>query len=220
MNILFKILCIAALSISLAACASNDIRWTEEVKLSDGRIVQLQRHTEMTSHSGFPANRRGLYKSHEICYAPMNLHWKSSGGYRPDIFDIVDGKAYMHVPIYGCFQCKLHDYPETDALYFVWDNRTWKQIKHDEFPEAPEWNLLYDSQATKAEDDASGFVTLQGKLEQRDRTLHHEQKRKGWKRVNEGGKGLGRCKACRQVKVTTDQSPEIFINDGNSTCQQ
>lgn len=220
MNILFKILCIAALSISLAACASNDIRWTEEVKLSDGRIVQLQRHTEMTSHSGFPANHRGLYKSHEICYPPMNLHWKSSGGYRPDIFDIVDGKAYMHVPISDCEKCRLHGFPASNALYFIWEGGQWKRIKHDEFPEASEWNLLYDSQATKAKDDASGFVTLQGKLEQRDRTLHHEQKRKGWKRVNDSYYWRDSCNKCGRVNPSPEVAPEIFSNDGKNTCQQ
>ena len=41
------------LSVSLSACASNNIRWTEEVKLSDGKIIQLQRHVELTD-SGFP----------------------------------------------------------------------------------------------------------------------------------------------------------------------
>ena len=121
MKAFIKTLWIFMLVVSLSACAGNDIRWTEEVKLSDGKIIQLQRHVELTE-SGFPVQGRGFNKFFEICYPPMNIHWKSKGGYQPDIFDIVDGKAYMHVPISDCFQCKLNDFPETDALYFRWES--------------------------------------------------------------------------------------------------
>jgi hypothetical protein len=220
MKTLIKTLWWLWLCVSLSACANNDLRWIEEVKLSDGRIIQVQRKTEMTIHSGFPANRRGLYKSHEICYPPMNLRWNSTGGYVPDIFDIVDGKPYIHVPIYDCASCMFFDYPETDALYFVWEGGQWKRIKHEAFPAASEWNLLLDSQSAHEEDDVRGFLTLPSKLKDRDRTMHHEQKRFGWKRTNEGGKGIGRCNACRAIKTTTDASPEIVVNDGSNTCQQ
>lgn len=219
MKTLAKTLWILWLSVALSACASNDIRWTEEVKLSDGRIIQVQRHVELTE-SGFPVQSRGFNKYFEICYPPMNIHWKSKGGYQPDIFDIVDGKAYMHVPIYDCFQCKTQDYPETDALYFVWDNGTWKRLKHEEFPAASEWNLemSFKAAAGHEKDDAHGLVTLRDK--ERPSSLRTDQKRNGWKRVNEGGKGLGRCKACRQIETTTTRSSEIFINDDHNTCQR
>ncbi|MBK5106454.1 MAG: hypothetical protein JJE42_19595, partial [Burkholderiales bacterium] len=139
MKTLAKAICLFALSAAFSACASNDIRWTEEVKLSDGRVIQIQRHVELTE-SGFPSQKRGLDRYQEICYPPMNIHWKSKGGYKPDIFDIVDGKAYMHVPIYDCFQCMLQGFPESDALYFVWHNGQWTRTTREEFPEASEWN--------------------------------------------------------------------------------
>ena len=200
MDVLVKSLVLFGLSLSLCACASNDLRWTEEVKLSDGSVVQITRRTEITSDSGFPANRRGAYKSHEICYSPMNLRWKSAGGYRPDIFDIVGGKAYMNVPIGDCFSCEHYGYPETNALHFVWENETWKKIPEMEFPAISEWNLLYDSQAATADNDARGLVTLSKKLEDRDRSLHFDQKREGWKRISESFSRNRSCKTCRQIK--------------------
>lgn len=126
----------------------------------DGKIIQLQRHVELTD-SGFPVQKRGFTKYFEICYPPMNIHWKSKGGYQPDIFDIVDGKAYMHVPISDCFQCKLNDFPETDALYFLWDSGKWKTIKHEEFPAASEWNLLLQTNRGSSGTDPKGSITTE-----------------------------------------------------------
>ncbi|MFN9388275.1 MAG: hypothetical protein ACK6DF_01790, partial [Betaproteobacteria bacterium] len=134
MNHLHKTLIALCASLSLTGCVSilgDHVRYTEEVKLSDGKVVVIQRHAELTA-SGFPSQRRGFVKYFEICYPPMNIHWKSKGGYEPDIFDIVDGKAYMHVPISGCRICAFYNNPPTSALYFVWENGAWKRIPHEE----------------------------------------------------------------------------------------
>lgn len=221
MKALIKFLTLFCLAAPLAACAGDHIRWTEEVKLSDGNVIQLQRHVELTE-SGFPVQSRGFDKYQEICYPPMDIHWKSRGGYQPDIFDIVDGKAYVHVPIYDCFQCLLQGYPETDAIYFVWDKGKWNRIGHEEFPATSEWNLLMQTKRGSTSTDPQGLITIADKTtgSWKDSSLRFEQKRLGWKRVNEGGKGIGRCNACRSVKTTTDASPEIFANDGTNSCQR
>lgn len=225
MNYVLKTLYFLCAGLVAAGCAgvgiANDhIRWTEEVKLSDGKVIQIQRHVELTE-SGFPVQRRGFDKYQEICYPPMGIHWKSKAGYQPDIFDIVNGKAYMHVPVYDCFQCMLHEYPDTDALYFVWDGGAWKRISHNQFPAASEWNLLMQTNRGSTKTDPQGLITISDKTtgNWRDSTLRHEQQRKGWRRTNEGGKGIGRCNACRSIKTTTDATPEIFVNDGKSSCQ-
>lgn len=217
----FYLLCVgmAAAGCASVGIAGDHIRWTEEVKQSDGKVIQIQRHVELTV-SGFPVQQRGFDKYQEICYPPMGIRWKSKAGYQPDIFDIVDGKAYMHVPIYDCFQCMLHQYPETDAMYFVWDHGHWKRIKHEEFPATSEWNLLMQTKGGTKDYDPDGLVTLTRKTSGlTDSSLRYEQQRKGWKRTNEGGKGVGRCNACRSIKTTTDATPEVFINDGKSSCQ-
>jgi hypothetical protein len=207
---------------SALACASNDIRWSEEVRLSDGRIVQLQRRVEL-GESAFPLQQRGRRKSIEICYAPLKLHWKSSGAYIPDIFDIVEGKAYMHVPVTGCYECRVTGYPAPNALYFVWENAAWKRISHDKFPAASQWNLLmsFVSAPGHEQEDPHGLITLEDK-EARPSSLSREQKRLGWRRVNESHAASEACKKCGQLQpqsnTTFEVAPEIFVNNGRNSC--
>lgn len=209
----------------VAGCAGvglrgDHIRWTEDVKLSGGKVIQIQRHGELTD-SGFPVQKRGFDKYHEICYPPMGIHWKSKGGYLPDIFDIVDGKAYMHVPISDCSQCMLHGHPPTDALYFVWESGQWKRITHEEFPAQSEWNLLQQVSRGSPATDPQGLITIADKAvgKWKDDSLSYEQGRLGWKRVSESYAWKGSCDACRSRKVTTDASPDIFLVGKNPSCQ-
>lgn len=208
-------------SISLSACAGEHIRWTEEVKLSDGKVIQIQRHVELTE-SGFPTQKRGFDEYQEICYPPMNIHWKSKAGYKPDIFDIVDNKAYMHVPISDCSQCMAHGYPPTDALYFVWENGRWRRITQAEFPGTSVWNLLMQTKGGATATDPRGLITITDKTSGKwnDDSLSYEQARLGWKRVSESYAWKGSCDACRNRKVVTDTTPNIFLTGKDaSSCQ-
>jgi hypothetical protein len=221
MKTLAQILCLIALSSAFSACASNDIRWTEEVKLSDGRVIQIQRHVELTE-SGFPMQRRGLDRYQEICYPPMNIHWKAKAGFKPDIFDIVDGRAYMHVPLGACAECSAHDYPSPNALYFVWDNGKWRRIRYEEFPETSEWNLLMQTKGGSKETDPQGLITIEDKTTGKwtDSTLRLDQKRSGWRRVNEDYYWRDACRKCGPSGPNaTSAVTDIFINDGKNSCQ-
>ncbi len=213
----------------VAGCASigtsigsDHVRWTEEVKLSDGRVIQVQRHVEMTG-SGFPVDKRGADKYHEICYPPMGLHWKSRGGYLPDVFDIVDGKAYMHVPISDCFSCERYGYPSTNAVYFTWEQGRWQRIEHEAFPARSEWNLLRQISGGSSKADPKGLVTLDEKTVL-DRNMHYEQKRLGWKRVSDSYSHRDRCKKCRGVindviGQSLAEFTEILHQNQISVCQ-
>lgn len=214
--------CVAVASCAGAAIANEHIRWTEEVKLSDGRVIEIQRHGELTS-SGFPAQRRGFDKYHEICYPPMGIHWKSKGGYQPDIFDIVDGKAYMHVPVTAQKTCYEQGSPTMGAIYFVWENGRWKRIKHEEFPAASQWNLLMQVSRGSPSTDPRGRITIEDKTtgEWKDWTLRGEQKRLGWKRINESYYERDGCKHWSRTEKFLKFGPEdIFINDGKNTCHR
>jgi hypothetical protein len=225
MNHVLKTLYVLCAGMIAAGCAgvgiANDhIRWTEEVKLSDGKIIQIQRHVELTE-SGFPVQRRGFDKYQEICYPSMNIHWKSKGGYQPDIFDIVDGKAYMHVPVAAQYECYEQRYPEPNALYFAWEDGKWKRISHEEFPAASEWNLLMQTKRGSPSTDPQGHITTQDKTtgNWNDWTMKAEQKRLGWKRVNES---YSRRDGCTQWGTTSKKlNPDavsIFVDDGKNTC--
>ena len=230
MKALLKFSAIALFGLSLAACAGDHIRWTEEVKLSDGSVIQIQRHIELTE-SGFPVSSRGFDKYHEICYPPLGIHWKSRGGYQPDIFDIVDGKAYVHVPVGSGVQCMEQCSPSTGAIYFVWESGRWKRISNDEFPTASEWNLLMTAKRGSTSTDARGLITMTDKAsgEFSDRDLRLEKKRFGWKRINESYAyregcmpyGMACCvdETCQRATMELTRPISIFYKDTSNTCQ-
>lgn len=147
----------------VGGCAPTEIKWEEEVKLHDGKIIVLNRH-EKLGLSGLPLANRGSRKYWHFCYAPMNIIWKSKPEYFPEVFDIVDGKAYVRVTISSCASCQLHDYPETSALYFVWEGNAWKKIDYKDFPAGLRFNMLggthYDDDGSR---DMRGLVTVEEK---------------------------------------------------------
>ncbi len=222
MRNLHKTLIDLCAGLTLVGCAGiglggDHVRWTEEVKLSDGKVIQIQRHGELTE-SGFPAQKRGLDKYHEICYPPMNIHWKSRGGYLPDIFDIVDGKAYMHVPVSAAAQCYEQGSPDTGAVYFVWDKGQWKRITHEEFPARSEWNLLQQVSRGSPATDPQGLITITDKTTGKwnDSGLRYERERFGWKRVSDSYASREGCAPWGKVSAPIT---ELLINDGKNSCQ-
>lgn len=238
MKRLIKTLYAACTCLSIVACAGSGLggsehaRWTEEVKLSDGKVIQIQRHVEI----GAPMGRledRGSPRYHEICYPPMGIHWKSRPGYKPDIFDIVGGKAYIHVSVSSQLQCYEQGSPATGAIYFVWENETWQRITHDEFPAASEWNLMMQVSRGPSKNDPKGLITIEGKTTGRrqDNSLRLEQERLGWKRVSESFAERTGCKpyysnvpvGCADAsctRVIEGATPiSIFFDDNRNTCQ-
>jgi hypothetical protein len=226
MNILMNCFAFFLPLFLLAGCVSigeskSAIEWTEDVKLSDGRIIQIKRKTELT-RSGIPVQKRGLNKSHSYCYDQMQISWKTYGGFMPDIFDIVDGKAYLHLPIYGCFICEKYDYPDKNALYFTWENGKWKRIEEDDFPPQSRWNLLRHIKGRTKQGDASGHLSWE---EKRGRDIHlvYEQKRVGWKTISDRYLYENACEKCRGVRNRyfgdNKNYLKIFIQQGKGTCQ-
>lgn len=198
------------------ACSGDDIRWTEEVKLHDGKVIQLKRRTELTS-SGFPVQKRGFNKYHEFCYAPMSIHWRSHPKYPPELFDIVNGKAYAKVSVGDCEVCKLHSYPDTDALYFVWEKDAWKKIDHNEFPAQLRLNLLTSPIEVNAANDARGLISLAEK-ENRDATIYYSLKATGARGLNELPARKGMCNKCKAVNVMTTEIPDVFLENRTRDC--
>lgn len=217
-NITARALVVLAGLLGATACSGDDIRWTEEVRLNDGKVIQLKRRTELTS-SGFPVQQRGFPAYHEFCYAPMGVYWKSKPSYTPETFDIVDGKAYAKVSLgHDCTRCMLHGYPETDALYFVWVDRVWKKIDHSVFPAQLRFNLLMSPKGRNASEDARGLVSLAEK-ESREPSIYYSLKVTGARGLNELPDTKGACNKCKAIKITTDMTPEVFIPTNHHGCE-
>jgi hypothetical protein len=210
---------------TLAGCASNEIKWTEEVKLHDGRVVQVKRRTELTE-SGFPVQRRGFRKYHELCYASMGIYWKSKPEYAPYVFDIVNGKAYVKVPVESCTTCMLQGYPAWDAAYFEWNDGAWKKVDENATLRALRFNLLSATHASgpyrnqrgevvPAETfDARGLIALAEK-ERRDASIYYSMKNTG-----RTGPGVapGACERCKAEKVVTTMTSEVFLPSDSRAC--
>ena len=196
--------------------SSNVLVWDEEVPLHDGRVIVIKRR-EIRSSGGFPINTmnsRGIVRSYEFCYPPMGFYWKSKGMYKPEILGIVAGRAYVKVPFTGAEKCMLHDYPKTNAIYFVWEGDAWKKIPYEQFPqEVRRTNLLQDSLGNTPEEDVRGLVTVAEK-ESRD---HIYSAMKHWRRPwklesrTDYPEYRGDCERNKSIRVKTTRTSKVFL---------
>lgn len=202
----------------LGGCAPTELDWSEQVKLHDGRIIVVKRHEEL-GFSGFPLNKRGRRKFWEFCYAPMGIQWKSKPEYFPEVFDIVNGEAYVKVSLGGCETCMLQGNPETGALYFLWENNAWKKIAFKDFPSGLRYNML---NVTHLDDDGSGdargLVTIAQK-EERDSNIYY------FMRINPEIMGLNetvsRSDLCRKCnyRIETNSTADVFLPLSSKDCK-
>jgi hypothetical protein len=203
---------------SAAACTGDQVKWTEEVELHDGKTVRLKRRTELTV-TGFPVQRDGVPKYHEFCYLPLGIHWKSKAEYRPEVFDVVGDKAYSKVSLGSdCTRCMLHGYPETDALYFRWERSSgWQKIAFKEYPsQLFRLNLLM-SVPGKAATDAPVITVTQ--KENMNPSLHYILKKTGARGLNELAERRGACAKCRAISIRTNSTAEVFLPLGTKKCE-
>lgn len=199
--------------------APTKIKWTEEVQLHDGKVIQLKRVDER-GRSGFPVQGRGFPKSYEFCYLPMNIYWKSKPEYRPETFEIVAGKAYAKVTLGGCFECRDHGYPETNAIYFHWTGSDWKQIAHAEYPKGVRLNLLMSpSTDDDGSHDVRGLVTLTEK-EKLDFGMLTTMKARGISGLNEPPYKERTCQQCKAIQSDgRPPSAEVFLSSSRKDCE-
>jgi len=214
---------------TLGGCAPTVIDWSEEVKLHDGQIIVIKRHEEL-ARSGLPLAHRGSRKFWEFCYAPMNIHWRSKPDYFPEVFDIVDGKAYVRVTISSCESCMLHGYPETSALYFVWEGGAWKKIDYKDFPPGLRYNMLngthYDDDGSR---DVRGLVTIAQKEHLDGEIYWLMRKKPEIVGLNDTVtyQGLNKppiyardaCKQCKGIHGQTTNTSEVFLPATSRDCK-
>ena len=201
--------------------------WDEEVKLHDGRVILIKRR-EASGGGGFPVsgmNPRGLVQYYEFCYPEMGMYWKSKGDprYQPEILDIVDGKAYVKVPISGG-QCKFHNYPATNAIYFIWEGGAWKKIPYEQFPkEIRRTNLLLNPWGRYPAGDVRGRLSVEMK-EDRDSIYVAMKDTNGRiQSLTDYPHRQGECdnrKNNRGVSgIQTANTPEVFLPSTPDLCQ-
>jgi hypothetical protein len=142
-------------------------RWTEDVELHDGRIIQLDRRATQQS-SGFPLGHRGLAVSWELCYMPSKIYWKSGGRFIPFQFEMIRDIAYVKVPLRDCSMCKISGFPKDSFLYFVFRDGGWQRVDASEFP-GVRWRNLMITDIFDPRDpskDVRGHISLAEKRSQ------------------------------------------------------
>lgn len=156
--------------LSLAACGQSidTAEWTEEVLLSDGRLVVVWRRDHRASH-GFPNARRGGLIDFELKYEPMHVHWKDVASPTrvryPRSLDIIDGVP--HLVLSGSSDVCV-DRPATDyaAEFLKWVGGRWVSVPQAAFPVDRVLVNLYQGQwGYSTKDDAHGLISWQLKAE-------------------------------------------------------
>jgi hypothetical protein len=156
-------LCFAAIA-GLGACGDgiDTAEWTEEVRLSDGRMVVVWRKHHRASF-GFPNARRGGLIDYELKYAPMGVHWydKIRHDHRRDpvSFDIIDGVP--HLVLEGNWDvCVGRPPTDLSAQFLKWIDGRWVDVPQAQFPvDRTPMNLLQSPWGHTTKEDARGLIT-------------------------------------------------------------
>ncbi len=153
-----------AVVISISGCFGDDeTKWTEEVKLSDGRIIQVQRIARRHA-SGFPNAPRGADISNGLSYKPLGIFWRANAPANLMSFDIVAGVAYLavyHAP-HGFCQRKAAG--QFKARFYRWEKGSWTEVEQSKYPtDVALVNLYRGYWGHDTSLDAQGMVTWRQK---------------------------------------------------------
>ena len=85
----------------------REVRWTEEVKLHDGRIVQLERSARKIEDTLLNPTG-GRLDGNDLFYRPLNVRWKSAPRSADWVlaFDVFDGVPHLVLDGAGWQYCK------------------------------------------------------------------------------------------------------------------
>lgn len=153
-----------AIGVSLNACGSSIEKWGEEVQLSDGRTIVVEREIILERGGDEWAHNRSGKKPREYRIrlaapdgAGQTIEWKSikktPNGWPENalVFDVESGQAIVYASVYITDGCEIY-------LKYRYQNGVWmEEALPDEFEQRPT-NLLI-----RAGINMPKFVTLQEK---------------------------------------------------------
>lgn len=125
-------LLLLAAALLLSACGNDRPTWSEEVSLTDGRTIVLERRAEREGRQLVSGERGGVV-SWEVCYAPQKVYWKSLREYRPSSFEMAGGKAFVKVLLHSCETCAAAGSPPDSAAYFAYRDGKWVRVTAGEY---------------------------------------------------------------------------------------
>lgn len=136
--------------LSLTACATQSgaightMRWKEEVKLHDGRMIVIERFYNL---GGYPAieshNRSPLDETltFNLPGSGKTIVWKTEFNDSPEpnslgplLLDVVDGTPYLATSPAGCIAYNKWGRPNPPYVLFKYVNEAWQRIPLEAFP--------------------------------------------------------------------------------------
>jgi hypothetical protein len=135
---LSKILCfISALCwlLSLTACGGVETAsWTEEVRLHDGRFIEVSRKAMATKGGMLSDAGQGGLKGFELKYAPMGVDWKGPWGLEPVSFELFEGVPYLLLDIRETARCRNKNDTDYPLIIMRWRNGQWEEMAQGDVP--------------------------------------------------------------------------------------
>ncbi len=137
--------------------------WTEEVKLSDGRMFTVWRRARAYS-GGFPNSRRGRNIDFEFKYEPLGIYWKGDWSGYPVSFDIIDEVPYMAIYIGDEKHCANRLPTDYAARFLCWKYGQWIELRQVDFPAHRALiNISMDFWGHSTADDYKGLIAWRNK---------------------------------------------------------
>lgn len=157
-------ICLLALGASVNACGTPNPRWGEEVQLSDGRVIVVEREIILERGGAeWVYNREGVKpKEYRIRFAALGgtgpiIEWKSikrspqTWPESPLIFDIESGQPVVYSIVHIDPACEVY-------LKYRYQDGRWQELRLPDRFEQRMTNLLFTIDV-----EMPKFVTLQKK---------------------------------------------------------
>lgn len=153
----------AAVTGSAWASKIDVAEWTEEVKLSDGRIITVWRRARRYS-GGWPNSKRGRNIDFEFKYESLGIYWMGDWSGWPVSLDIIDDMPYMTIYIGDKKHCANRPSTDYAARFLRWKDGQWIEIKQADFPAHRALvNLSMDFWGHSTSDDYKGLIAWRKK---------------------------------------------------------
>lgn len=118
-------------------------KWQEQVQLTGGRIIMIQRKVTAADCCGENFGTGGVI-SQKIIFKDdsQKIVWEDD--LPPIIFDIVNSKYYVVAQPRSNAACSKHGDPNPAFIFYRYESGEWAQIKNTEFPDGLQTNLIID----------------------------------------------------------------------------
>lgn len=149
----------------IAGCGKriDAAQWTEEIRLSDGRMVLIERSARAYS-SGFPNSWRGAEIDSKLEYVPLKIQWSGDRRLQPISFDIINDIPYLALHIMDKRLCDRRARSDYAVILLRWRDGKWEEVRVNEYPaDAAIANLSDQYWGGSSKDDYKGTIPWERK---------------------------------------------------------